>query len=77
MTATMSRTATAPARSAQRVIEGVEAQGGHSLDFALGQGHIAISTSSDLHLSLPRTEAFLKANLAMSNIAQQIHQTED
>jgi alpha-acetolactate decarboxylase len=34
------------------------------------------ASPSDLHLSLPRTEAFLKANMAMSNIAQQIHQTE-
>lgn len=51
--------------------------GGHSLDFALDQGEIAISTSSELHLSLPRTEAFGKANMSMANVAQQIHQTED
>jgi acetolactate decarboxylase len=50
--------------------------GGHSLDFALTKGEIAISTSSELHLSLPRTEAFEKANLSMASVAQQIHQTE-
>jgi acetolactate decarboxylase len=51
-------------------------QGGHVLDFALDQGQIAISTSSGLHLSLPRTEAFLKADMSMANLAQQIHQVE-
>ena len=51
-------------------------RGGHSLDFDLDHGQIAISTSSELHLSLPRTEAFLKANMSMANIANQIHQTE-
>jgi len=50
--------------------------GGHSLDFALDHGQIAISTSSDLHLSLPRTEAFRKANMSMANVAEQIQQTE-
>jgi len=39
-------------------------------------GEIAISTSSELHLSIPRTEAFGEANMSMANIAQQIHQTE-
>jgi acetolactate decarboxylase len=124
MTATMDRTPAAPARSAQRVVEGLQApltqatadepisefhdlagtlagsrtpdyeqgisvagyhlhfinqprtHGGHSLKFALNQGQIAISTSSELHLSLPRTEAFLEANMSMANVAQQIHQTE-
>jgi acetolactate decarboxylase len=50
--------------------------GGHALDFALAQGQVAISTSSELHLSLPRTEAFLKADMSVANLAQQIHQTE-
>ena len=51
-------------------------QGGHSLDFELDHGQIAISTSSELHLSLPRTQAFLAANMSVANIAEQIHQTE-
>jgi len=39
-------------------------------------GEIAISTSSELPLGLPRTEAFGNADMSMANIAQQIHQTE-
>jgi acetolactate decarboxylase len=51
-------------------------KGGHSLDFELAEGQIAISTSSELHLSLPRTQAFLDANMSLANVAEQIHQTE-
>lgn len=58
-------------------IDQARAMGGHSLDFELDHGQIAISTSSELHLSLPRTQAFLDANMATANIAEQIHQTED
>ena len=50
--------------------------GGHSLEFTLEQGKITVSTSSELQLSLPRTEAFLKANMSIGNLAEQIHQTE-
>jgi acetolactate decarboxylase len=50
--------------------------GGHSLDFELYSGKVAICTSSELHLSLPRTRAFLDANMETANIAEQIHQTE-
>jgi acetolactate decarboxylase len=57
-------------------INDARTRGGHTLDFELDHGQIAISTSSDLHLSLPRTEAFLKANMSMANVAQQIRQTE-
>ena len=51
-------------------------KGGHALDFELTQGRIAISTSSELHLSLPRTQAFLDANMSLANVAEQIHQSE-
>jgi len=51
-------------------------KGGHSLDFELTEGQIAISTSSELHLSLPRTQAFLDANMSLANVADQIRQTE-
>jgi acetolactate decarboxylase len=57
-------------------IDQPRARGGHCLDFGLSQGQIAIGTSSELHLSLPRTEAFLKANMSMADLAGQIHQTE-
>ena len=57
-------------------INQARSRGGHALDFELSQGRIAISTSSELHLSLPRTEAFLDANMSLANVAEQIHQTE-
>jgi alpha-acetolactate decarboxylase len=37
---------------------------------------VAVSTSSELHLSLPTTEAFLTANLSLDDIATRIKQTE-
>jgi acetolactate decarboxylase len=51
-------------------------RGGHALDFELASGRIAISTSSELHLSLPRTQAFLTAKLSQEDLAEQIHRTE-
>jgi acetolactate decarboxylase len=57
-------------------IDQARTRGGHTLDFGLDQGQVAISTSSELHLSLPRTEAFLKANMSMADVAQQIRQVE-
>ena len=51
-------------------------RGGHALDFELLSGRIEISTSSELHLSLPRTQPFLSAKLSQEDIAEQIHGTE-
>ena len=51
-------------------------RGGHCLDYEIEQGEIRISTSSELHLSLPRNEAFLKADMSPENVARQIRQTE-
>jgi acetolactate decarboxylase len=50
--------------------------GGHALDFDIEHGEIEISTSSELHLSLPTTQEFQEANLSLDNIAKQIEQTE-
>ena len=50
--------------------------GGHALDYVLTQGEIEISTASELHLALPRTEPFLTANLTSADTAAQIRQTE-
>jgi acetolactate decarboxylase len=50
--------------------------GGHVMDFEIVHGEIKISTSSELHLSLPAAQAFLAANLTPDNIAKQIEQTE-
>jgi acetolactate decarboxylase len=52
------------------------ARGGHALEFELTQGEVAVGTSSELHLSLPTTEAFLTANLSLDDIATRIKQTE-
>lgn len=51
-------------------------RGDHALDFDIEHGEIRISTSSELHLSLPTTQAFLAANLSPDTIAKQIEQTE-
>jgi acetolactate decarboxylase len=50
--------------------------GGHALDYTMARGQIAISTASELHLSLPRTEPFLTANLTSADTAARIRQTE-
>jgi acetolactate decarboxylase len=51
-------------------------RGGHALDFELTQGEVAVGTSSEIHLSLPTTAAFLAANLSRDDVATQIKQTE-
>jgi alpha-acetolactate decarboxylase len=51
--------------------------GGHALDFALDHGEAAISTASELHLSLPRTGRFLSADLSPADTNAQIKQIED
>jgi acetolactate decarboxylase len=51
-------------------------RGGHCLDYEIEHGEIQISTSSELHLSLPRNQAFLKADMSPGNVSQQIRQTE-
>jgi acetolactate decarboxylase len=50
--------------------------GGHCLDFEIRTGEIKVSTSAELHLSLPQNAAFLTADLSLENVAKQIRQTE-
>lgn len=50
--------------------------GGHALDFRIDDGDIAISTASEFHLSLPRSEEFLTADLRTSHLGDQIRQAE-
>lgn len=50
--------------------------GGHALDYRLEHGVIEISSQSELHLSLPRTQQFLASDLTSESLAQQIHQAE-
>lgn len=52
------------------------ARGGHVLDFVVEQGKISVSTAAQLHLSLPRTEAFLQANLSGPDLSDQIQRAE-
>jgi len=51
-------------------------RGGHALDFTLDSGQLAISTASELHLSLPSTGAFLNATLSGTDMSAQIRQAE-
>jgi acetolactate decarboxylase len=51
-------------------------RGGHCLDYEIERGEIRISTSSELHLSLPRNEAFLNADMSLQDVTRQIRQTE-
>jgi len=51
--------------------------GGHALDFHMRRGTVEISATSELHLSLPRTDEFLKAaQLSQAEVDSQIHRTE-
>jgi acetolactate decarboxylase len=51
-------------------------RGGHALDFQISHGDVRICVLSELHLSLPRTPAFLAATLTAADSAEQIRQTE-
>ncbi|PJJ63725.1 acetolactate decarboxylase [Compostimonas suwonensis] len=51
-------------------------RGGHMLDFVLDHGEVAICASSDLHLSLPRSGAFLHGDLAPHDLDAQIERSE-
>src|SRR6476659_5639352 len=57
-------------------LSGDHAHGGHVLDFAVEQGQISVSTASQLHLSLPTTEVFLRANLSGPDLSDQIQRVE-
>jgi acetolactate decarboxylase len=59
-------------------IDDDRSHGGHALDYTLTDGTIEVSTSSELHVSLPRTAAFMGAALTTDPLAvdAQIHQTE-
>ncbi len=52
-------------------------RGGHVLDFELHSGEIAVCSSSDLHMSVPRSGVFLAAELSPADIADQVHRAED
>ena len=51
--------------------------GGHVLDLELSRGTLAIGSESELHLCLPRTRAFLEADLAGRDRDAEIRRAED
>jgi acetolactate decarboxylase len=53
-----------------------QSRGGHSLGFILDCGAVAIDTQTDVHLSLPRTGAFLSAALSADTVDQQVREAE-
>lgn len=52
------------------------ARGGHCLDFEMTTGVIEYARLTDLHLSVPETDAFRDARLGGANTAEQIRRTE-
>jgi acetolactate decarboxylase len=53
-----------------------QARGGHSLDFTLDSGTVAVDTENDLHLSLPKSGAFLTAALSSKEVDDQVREAE-
>ncbi|MFT8394935.1 acetolactate decarboxylase [Propionibacterium sp.] len=51
-------------------------QGGHLLDFTLAQGTVELCLCTDLHLRLPLTHEFRKADLMPEDLAHQLEKTE-
>ncbi len=51
-------------------------RGGHVLDFVAGEATVEICVGTDLHLSLPLTEAFARAHLDPADVEAQIEATE-
>lgn len=50
--------------------------GGHVLDFNLDHGKILVTAAAQLHLSLPTSGAFLKAQLSHADLDDQINKAE-
>lgn len=51
-------------------------RGGHVLDFTLDDAIVEVCVCTDLHLQLPLTAEFGRANLSPADLAQQLHKTE-
>lgn len=51
-------------------------RGGHCLEFELDRGSVAMGCSSELHLSLPQTAAFLAADLSSGDVDGRIRRAE-
>jgi len=57
-------------------LDAARERGGHVLDYALRHGKLEVCLGTDLHLSLPLTEAFRRAHLTPDDLADQVQQTE-
>jgi acetolactate decarboxylase len=57
-------------------INNERSHGGHALNYRLSRGRIEVCVRSELHLSLQRTEQFLRADLSPADVDTQIRQTE-
>jgi alpha-acetolactate decarboxylase len=57
-------------------LNGDRTGGGHVLDFSLESGTVAVSGASQLHLSLPTSGAFLKAQLSGADLTERINKAE-
>jgi acetolactate decarboxylase len=57
-------------------IDSTRTRGGHMLDFELEAGEIGLMELTEIHLSLPSTGAFLRANLDPVDAAELIHSAE-
>ncbi len=53
------------------------ARGGHVLDFSLRSGTLEVCVGTDLHVALPLNDAFGRANLAPTDLAEQVASTEN
>lgn len=51
-------------------------RGGHVMDFILNKGTVEVCLGTDLHVSLPLTEAFQGADLAPEDLDAQVRATE-
>ncbi|WP_111766807.1 acetolactate decarboxylase [Nakamurella deserti] len=58
-------------------LDAARAKGGHVLDYLLARGTLEICVGTDLHVSLPLTDAFRDADLAPADLAVQISATEN
>jgi acetolactate decarboxylase len=58
-------------------LDAARERGGHVLDYLLARGTLEICTATDLHLSLPMTDAFRDADLTPADLAAQVAATEN
>ena len=57
-------------------IDDARSRGGHVLDYRLRSATVELGIESEMHLSLPRTAVFLRADLNPADLGSQIRDTE-